>query len=127
MSGSVEEVLDEASLIVTATTSHEPILPEEIPSDTFVAAVGAFNPEMSELPPGLLSNSKVVVDTLEGVKEEAGDLIQAEQAGAFSWDQAVQLEDALGWASLPDGPIVFKSVGHALRDLAAARAVFSHR
>ena len=125
--GNVEEVLDEASLIVTATTSHEPILPEEIPSDTFVAAVGAFNPEMAELPPGLLSNSKVVVDTLEGVKEEAGDLIQAEQAGAFSWDHAVQLEDALDWTSLPDGPIVFKSVGHALWDLAAARAVFSHR
>ncbi|MGB3633911.1 MAG: delta(1)-pyrroline-2-carboxylate reductase family protein, partial [Rubrobacteraceae bacterium] len=93
--------------------------------DTFVAAVGAFNPEMAELPPGLLSEATVVVDTLEGVKEEAGDLIQAERAGAFNWDQAIQLEDTLDWDNLPDGPTVFKSVGHALWDLAAARTVFS--
>ena len=127
VASSVEEVLDEVSLIVTATTSYEPVLPEEIPSDTFVAAVGAFNSEMAELPPGLLSNSTVVVDTLEGVKEEAGDLIQAERSGSFSWNHAFQLEDALEWDSLPDGPIVFKSVGHALWDLAAARTIFSRR
>ena len=122
--GNVEEVLDEVSLIVTATTSHEPVLPEEIPADTFVAAVGAFNPEMAELPPTLLSNSTVIVDTLEGVQEEAGDLIQAEQADAFRWEDAVQLEDALRWDNLPEGAIVFKSVGDALWDLAAARTVF---
>lgn len=120
----VEELLDEVSLIVTATTSHEPVLPEELPADTFVAAVGAFNPEMAELPPGLLSEATVVVDTLEGVREEAGDLIQAEQANAFRWEDAVQLEDALRWENLPEGTIVFKSVGDALWDLAAARTVF---
>ena len=55
--GNVEEVLDEVSLIVTATTSHEPVLPEELPADMFVAAVGAFNPEMAELSPGLTLRS----------------------------------------------------------------------
>ena len=124
MKGDVEEVLDEVSMIVTATTSYEPVLPEEMPPDTFVAAVGAFNPEMAELPPGLLSEATVVVDTLEGVQEEAGDLIQAEQAGDFRWENAVQLEDALQWDNLPEGAIVFKSVGDALWDLAAARTVF---
>ena len=125
VAGSVEEVLDAVSMIVTATTSYEPVLPEALPADTFVAAVGAFNPEMAELPPDLLSKSTVVVDTLEGVKEEAGDLIQAERSGAFGWDRAVQLEDALRWKTPPEGAIVFKSVGHALWDLAAAREVFS--
>jgi ornithine cyclodeaminase len=127
VASSVEQVLDRVSMIVTATTSYESVLPEDLPPDTFVAAVGAFNPEMAELPPGLLSNSNIVIDTLEGVKEEAGDLIQAERAGAFSWDHVVQLEEALDWNSLPEGPIVFKSVGNALWDLAAARAVFSQR
>ena len=51
VASSVEQVLDKVSLIVTATTSHEPVLPDYIPADTFVAAVGAFNPEMAELPP----------------------------------------------------------------------------
>ena len=120
----VGQVLDEVSMIVTATTSHEPVLPEEVPADTFVAAIGAFNPEMAELPPALLSSSSVLVDTLEGVKEEAGDLVQAEHSGAFEWKNSVQLEDALSWTGLPDGPIIFKSVGHALWDLAAARTAF---
>lgn len=124
VAASVEQVLDEVSMIITATTSYEPVLPEELPQDTFVAAVGAFNPRMAELPPALLSDSNIFVDTLEGVKEEAGDLIQAEQVGAFEWEGSVQLEDALLWTRLPDGPIVFKSVGHALWDLAAARTAF---
>ncbi len=120
----VGQVLDEVSMIVTATTSYEPVLPEELPADTFVAAIGAFNAEMAELPPALLSSSSVLVDTLESAKEEAGDLIQAEQSGAFEWKDSVQLEDALLWTSLPDGPTIFKSVGHALWDLAAARTAF---
>jgi 1-piperideine-2-carboxylate/1-pyrroline-2-carboxylate reductase [NAD(P)H] len=119
-----EEALGEVSLVVTATTSQEPVLPEEIPDNTFVAAVGAFDPEMAELPPGLVGSSSVVVDTIEGVREEAGDLIQAEHAGAFGWEDATQLEEALLWSDKPKGTIVFKSVGHALWDLAAARTAF---
>ena len=119
-----DEALDEASLVVTATTSREPVLPEEVPEGVFVAAVGAFNPEMAELPAGLVSRSTVVVDTLEGAREEAGDLIQAESSGVFAWESATSLEDALRWSEPPQGPVVFKSVGHALWDLAAARTAF---
>ena len=119
-----QEALDEVSLIVTATTSHEPVLPEEIPDNIFIAAVGAFDPEMAELAPRLVGSSSVVVDTIEGVREEAGDLIEAQRAGAFDWEDATQLEDALLWRGSPEGPIVFKSVGHALWDLAAARTAF---
>jgi ornithine cyclodeaminase len=119
-----EKALDAVSLVVTATTSQEPVLPEEIPEGIFVAAVGAFDPEMAELPPGLVGSSIVVVDTIEGVREEGGDLIQAEHAGAFGWEDATQMEDALLWSDRPKGPIVFKSVGNALWDLAAARTAF---
>ena len=119
-----EEVLNEVSLIVTATTSREPVLPDEIPDGTFVAAVGSFEPDAAELPPALISTSQVFVDTMEGVKEEAGDLIQAAQAGAFRWEDATALEDALRSPWRPEGNVVFKSVGHALWDLAAARTAF---
>jgi len=40
----VGEALGDVNLIVTATTSKEPVLPEEIPAGVFVAAVGAFEP-----------------------------------------------------------------------------------
>jgi 1-piperideine-2-carboxylate/1-pyrroline-2-carboxylate reductase [NAD(P)H] len=119
-----EEVLDEVSFVVTATTSREPVLPEEIPEGVFVAAVGSFVPEAAELPPALISASLVFVDTVEGAKDEAGDLIQAAHAGAFDWDNATALEDALRSSWHPDRTVVFKSVGHALWDLAAARTAF---
>jgi 1-piperideine-2-carboxylate/1-pyrroline-2-carboxylate reductase [NAD(P)H] len=122
----VGEVLGDVNLIVTATTSKEPVLPEKIPAGIFVAAVGAFEPEAAELPPALISTSETFVDTIEGAKEEAGDLIQAESAGAFAWEDATELEEALRSPQRPEGTIVFKSVGHALWDLAAARTAFPH-
>ena len=111
-------------LVVPATTSRDPVLPEEVPQNIFVAAVGSFEPEAAELPAGLVSQSIVVVDTLEGAREEAGDLLQAERSGAFSWKNAMALEDVLRAAERPRSTVVFKSVGHALWDLAAARTAF---
>ena len=68
-----------------------------------------------------------MVDTLEGAREEAGDLIQAERAGAFSWENATPLENTLGQPGRSESTMVFKSVGHALWDLAAARTAFGNR
>jgi 1-piperideine-2-carboxylate/1-pyrroline-2-carboxylate reductase [NAD(P)H] len=119
-----EEAINEVSLVVTATTSKEPVLPEEVPEGIFVAAVGSFEPEAAELPAGLVSRSTVVVDTLEGTREESGDLIQAQRVGAFSWNNATPLEEALRAAERPGDTTLFKSVGHALWDLAAARTAF---
>jgi ornithine cyclodeaminase len=118
------EALADARLVVTATTSPEPVLPDAVAGGTFVAAVGSFQPEAAELPPGLVSRSAVVVDTMEGAEEEAGDLIQAERAGAFRWSDAAELEDLLRGRERPPGTVVFKSVGHSLWDLAAARTAF---
>ncbi len=122
--GDPGEVLDEASLVVTATTSREPVLPEETPEGLFVAAVGSFEPDAAELPAALVSRSTVVVDTIEGAREEAGDLIRAENEGAFSWEEATPLVGALDWPERPAKTVVFKSVGHAMWDLAAARTAF---
>ena len=118
------EVLDDVSLVVTATTSREPVLPEQIPKGIFVAAVGSFEPEAAELPPALVSSSLVFVDTIEGAREEAGDLIRAQSAGAFGWEEATPLEEALRSPERPDTTVVFESVGHALWDLAAARTAY---
>lgn len=130
----VDRVADapaDARLYVTATTSRAPVLPDHLPEDAFVAAVGAFKPDMAELPPELIRRSRVVVDTLDGAREEAGDLIDAAKAGAFDWGDAVTLAQAVGGgdhdnSSSPNGPVLFKSVGHSLWDLAAARLAFAH-
>ena len=120
-----EDALVAVTSRVTATTSREPVLPEGVRGDAFVAAGGSFEPEAAELPPAMISRSTVVVDTTEGAREEAGDLLQAESVGAFRWESAAALEDALRWSERPGGLVVFESVGHALWDLAAAKLAFS--
>ncbi|HZY64821.1 MAG TPA: hypothetical protein VFE21_02945 [Rubrobacteraceae bacterium] len=63
-------------------------------SDVLVIGIGGLGStaahQRAELRLALLSKATVVVDTLEGVQEEAGDLIQAERAGAFQRDQTAR-------------------------------------
>lgn len=117
------EVLDTATLIVTATTSAEPVLPEQIRPDALICAVGAYLPTMAEVPASIVRRSRLYVDTLEGAQAEAGDLIQAD----IDWQQVTPLEQVESAARPTSGPILFKSVGHALWDLAAATLIHEQR
>ena len=79
---------------------------------------------MAELPPALLHARAIVVDDIEGARHEAGDLIQA----GVDWGNVRALGDILaGNAAAPPGQPacapVFKTVGQAAWDLAAARVV----
>ncbi len=113
-------ILPQVSLIVTATTSMRPVLRDEIRQDAFVAAVGAYLPEMAEVPAALVRRSTLYVDTLEGAQAGAGDLIQA----GVDWQKVIPLERVMDRPRQPsDGPVLFKSVGHAFWDLAAAEVV----
>jgi len=115
-------VLPQCPLVVTATTSHAPVFEDAVREDAFVAAVGAFTPKMAELPPQLVRRATVYADDLDGVKSEAGDLIQAN----VDWERVVPLAEILDLDPPKEkGPVVFKSVGQALFDLAAARLAFS--
>lgn len=119
------DAIDDVGLIATTTTSSSVVLPDRLPTDTFVAAVGAFNPHMAEVSPALIAGASVVVDTLDGARAEAGDLIQAQAAGQFDWAHALTLADVVESRHELKGPIIFKSVGSSLWDLAAARLAFA--
>lgn len=121
----IRQAPEHVRLFVTVTTSSTPVLPEHLPDDAFVAAVGAFKPDMAELPPALIAGGRVVVDTLDGAQSEAGDLIQAVAGGALDWDDARLLAEVIDDGVLGSGPVLFKSVGHSLWDLAAARLAFA--
>jgi ornithine cyclodeaminase len=107
--------LREPLLIVTATNSNEPVLLQPPAPGSFIAAVGAFRPTMAELAPAVLVGADLVVDTLEGAKREAGDLLQA----GVDWSSVSALQARLEGVR-PDRTVVFKSVGHGIFDLAAA-------
>jgi len=119
--GDLSEVLAETPVVVTATTASAPVMPDRFRDDAFVAAVGSFSPLTAEIPAGMVRRARVYVDDLESARQEAGDLLQA----GVDWETVTPLEDvADGAAVRPEaggGPVLFKSVGHALFDLAAAR------
>lgn len=110
--------LADADIVVTGTTSLAPLFADQPGFRGFVAAVGAFRPEMCELPAALVHRASLYIDDKPGGLHEAGDFIQA----GIDWHRVTALEDAIAEGVRPaDGPVVFKSVGQALWDLAACR------
>lgn len=120
--GQLAQQAAQADVVIALTTARQPVVPAGLAPHTLAIGVGAFRPEMAELPPALLHARPVVVDDLAGARHEAGDLLQA----GIDWDRVVPLAAVLAGAPLP-GPLtpVFKTVGQAAWDLAAARVIMS--
>ncbi|HEV8267370.1 MAG TPA: ornithine cyclodeaminase family protein [Thermoanaerobaculia bacterium] len=119
----------ESQVVVTCTPSRAAFLGrEQVSPGTFVAAVGADHPEKSEIAPGLMAASRVVVDVLSQC-EAMGDLHHAIAAGVMSRD-AVHAELHEVVAGTKSGRVdseevvVFDSTGSALADVAAAALVY---
>lgn len=115
-----------ADCISCVTTSREPIvLGEWLRSGCHLDLVGAFLPSMRETDSEAVRRARIVVDTREGALEEAGDLLIPMGEGVIEEGAiATQLSDLLQGrgARRDDSEItLFKSVGHALEDLIAAR------
>ena len=110
-------------LVIALTTSTTPVIPADLSPGTLAIGVGAFTPQMAEFPPELLHSRAIVVDDLAGAQHEAGDLLQAN----VEWRGVTPLAAWLdGPAGLDDGVVpVFKTVGQAAWDLAAARVALS--
>jgi 1-piperideine-2-carboxylate/1-pyrroline-2-carboxylate reductase [NAD(P)H] len=113
--------LADCPLVVTCTPASAVVLHALPRSDAFIAAVGAFTPQMVELSPALCRHfaecGRIVVDTIDAT-HEAGDLLQAGlDVARFATLQAVVRETKVQ----RPGPVLFKSCGWAGWDLAAAR------
>ena len=118
-----------SDIVVTCTPSRQHYLgPKAVRSGSFIAAVGADNPDKQEIDPALLSSATVVVDIFEQCRT-SGDLHHAMEAGAISPNQEIPELGAVV-AGLHPGRrteyeiIVFDSTGTALQDVAAAAIVY---
>ncbi|MEL6673041.1 MAG: ornithine cyclodeaminase [Bacteroidota bacterium] len=120
------EALAQASIVCTATTSSEPLFPPEwVQPGTHINAIGAYRPDMAELPLALLKQAHLYLDETKAAWTEAGLLIQARKAGIIT---ARTPKGELGEILLgriagrtSEGTItVFKSVGNAAQDLIVA-------
>lgn len=110
---------DDADALITLTTSLQPLYDLPGQAGRLLIGVGAFRPDMAEIGPRTLFTSQLYADDPEGAQHEAGDLIQA----GIDWASVRSLAQALAQAPDLTRPVVFKSVGCAAWDLAAARCV----
>jgi alanine dehydrogenase len=123
------EAARSSDIVITCTPARAPILgPADVRPGTFVAAVGADNPEKSELAPALLRRATIVVDILDQAAT-MGDLHHALAAGAVRREDVhAELGEVVAGRKpgrrSPEEVIVFDSTGMALQDVAAAAAVY---
>jgi ornithine cyclodeaminase len=111
-----DEAVGMADIVSCATPARSPLFSDAaIRPEAHVNAVGAFTPEMVELPAELVRRAFVVVDDVEAAAAEAGDLIRAGKA-----PDTTLRELLAGTGPAPVGGVtVFKSVGIAAQDVAA--------
>jgi ornithine cyclodeaminase len=128
---SAEEAVRGADVVVTATTSREPVLSRAWLRDgAHVNAVGASIPTARELDTQTVADAGLYVDRSESTVNEAGDYLFPLEEGAIGPDHIrgeigeVLIGSVEGRRS-PDELTVFKSLGLAVEDLAAAEHVLA--
>ncbi len=119
--------IEACDVLITCTPSKRAFVRELVPG-TFVAAVGADNPEKSEIDPQAMRASVVVADVLEQCAT-IGDLRVAIAAGVMSREDvraelgAIVAGGAVGRRS-DDETIIFDSTGAGFQDAAAAAIAY---
>jgi ornithine cyclodeaminase/alanine dehydrogenase-like protein (mu-crystallin family) len=118
---SAEAAVRGADVVVTATNALEPILKGAwLKPGAHVNAVGSPRPGWRELDDNTMANA-LIVDSRDAVLEESGDVILS--------NAPIYAEIGEIFAGRPEAPVaattVFKSVGLAIEDIAAAKLVYS--
>ena len=122
----LEAAVRGAHVISCATLSKDPLVQGDwLQPGQHLDLVGAFRPDMRESDDTAIRRSRVFVDTRDGALTEAGDIVQPIESGVLDPDDvAGDLFDLTrgerAGRRFYDQITLFKSVGTALEDLAAA-------
>lgn len=126
----LNKVISRSDILVTATTSSTPVLPNKpgVYDGKLIVAVGSFQPHMRELPEQLFKQADFLfIDTLDAI-QESGDVIDPLKTGWFTQSQIIPFSSVVtGKANLQlntEKPLIFKSTGMALFDVVAASAIY---
>ncbi len=130
VTGSPDEAVRGADVIVTATAALEPLFAAcDVADGAHVNAVGACIPDRRELPPELVAEANVYVDSLAGAAAEAGDLIlAARDLGRERIAIRAELGTMLADPERRDPPArvtIFESLGLGIEDVACAAYVLA--
>lgn len=123
----VSELVKQADIINCQTPSTQPVFDaEDVQRGTHINGIGSYQPDMKELDPNIFTQAEsVVVDDLEGAKEESGELIEANENKTFTFDDISDelktlSQQGTSYRKDNDAITVFKCVGAAYFDLAVA-------
>ncbi len=126
---SAEEAVRHADVVVTATSSREPVLRRAwLAPGAHVNAVGASSPRARELDTATVAASALFCDSRESLRNEAGEFRLAIQQGLIAGEEHVRAElgEVLAGTAAgrrDDGELtLFRSLGLAVEDLAAAES-----
>lgn len=123
----LEEAVRGAHIISCATLSPDPLIKGEwLQPGQHIDLVGGYRPDMREADDTAIRRARVFVDTRAGACKEAGDIVQPIEAGVLDPDDiaADLIELSRGERAgrrFYDQITLFKSVGTAIEDLAAAQ------
>ncbi|GLX79523.1 ornithine cyclodeaminase [Thalassotalea insulae] len=127
----LETHIAQADIISCATLSQQPLIfGDWLVPGQHLDMVGAYRPDMREMDDSCLTKARVFVDNFEGALRETGDIAIPLATGVLTKEAIKADLFALSRKEYvierEQGDItVFKSVGHALEDLAAAKMVYS--
>ena len=129
----LEEAVGVADIISCATLAIDPLIRGEcLKSGQHLDLVGAYKPDMREADGAAASRADIYVDTRAGAMSEAGDILLAISDGSIQTsDIKGELRDlvtgAVGGRTSDESITLFKSVGTAIEDLAAAELAIRNR
>jgi ornithine cyclodeaminase len=127
---SVREAVTGADIVTTVTNAREPILEGAwIAPGTHVNLVGSSGAGPSEVDHDLVVRSRFIADSREGVLAQGAEFLRAKQAGLIGDEHVVGEIGQVLAGDLPgrqsaDQITVYKSLGHVVQDLAAAKALY---
>jgi ornithine cyclodeaminase/alanine dehydrogenase-like protein (mu-crystallin family) len=127
---SVQQAVEGANIVVTATNSTEPVLRRGwLTPGVHINAVGACLPNARELDTATVADAALFGDSRDSVLAEAGDYVLAAAEGAVGPDHIqAELGDLLASGSAGRTAereiTIFESLGLAIEDLAAAAVAY---
>jgi ornithine cyclodeaminase/alanine dehydrogenase len=128
--GRPEQAVEDKDIVITATTSREPVFNGQwLAEGTHINAIGSNFLGKAELDAVAIRRCKtVVVDSKDQARIEAGDFSQALEDGSLQWSNVYELGQVIvgrypGRAH-PQDITLFKSLGIAIEDVAVAGKVY---
>ncbi len=127
---SARMAVEGADVIALVTASSTPVIQDAwVRSGACVISVGACRPTQREMDTALIARGVLVVDSRAAALKESGDVVQSIQEGHFDETHIVSelgqvAADPRFGRTNPDQITIFKSLGMAVEDIAAAHLVY---